>query len=126
MPRRRNKKKGKAPAEPEAQAKTTSAVPALGSDGDISNLAENLRRGIHSFLSSLRVDCRDTYAEHLQSLQKSLEAHLRSHYSSIQSDATWERILGWRPWHSTASARESVYMHMPVSVRLGISVGDVS
>ncbi|KAF8432627.1 hypothetical protein BGX38DRAFT_1333977 [Terfezia claveryi] len=122
MPRRRNKKKGKAPAGPVAAAhsKTTSVS---GSDGapaaDIKNLIENLKRGVRSFLRWLHADCKDSYAEHLHSLQRSLEAHLRNHYTEIRSNSTWEQILGWSPFHTTASARESVYMHMPVS---GMSV----
>ncbi|RPB24674.1 hypothetical protein L211DRAFT_867591 [Terfezia boudieri ATCC MYA-4762] len=111
MPRRRNKKKGKEPAGPVAAAHSKTA--------DINNLVENLKRGVHSFLSGLHADCKDSYVEHLHSLQRSLEAHLRNHYTAIQSDSTWEQILGWSPWHTTASARESVYMHMPVS---GMSV----
>ena len=115
MPRRRNKNKGNAPAGTAAPSKTASAVPAA----DRSNPVENLRHSVRSFLSSLRADCVETYSEHLETLQKSLEAHLRNHYTAIQSDATWNQILGWSPRHTTASAKASVCMHMPVS---GMSV----
>jgi len=129
MPSRLNKKKGKAPAGTKGNSRTTLAIPAIGTGGTSSHsaanpvppakpaatalpaadttLITNLRHGVRSFLSSLHANSSNTSVQ--WRLQRSLEAHLRNHYTSIQSDATWQHILGWPPWHSAASARESLH-----------------
>ena len=125
MPSRLNETQGKAPSRPRPGPSTIAsrstlrptflseipnlhdqAQPARASTGPLfttyttnpdSALVENLSRRIRSFLTSLFIANRTTYAEHLRPLQLSLETHLRNYYTSIKSDATWEHIFGWCP-----------------------------
>ncbi|RPB22325.1 hypothetical protein L211DRAFT_869325 [Terfezia boudieri ATCC MYA-4762] len=77
-------------------------------------LIENLSRCIRSFFTFLFIASPYTYTEHLRSLQLSLETHLRKHYTSIRSDATWERIFGWCPNRNPETAfEELLYLQIP-------------
>ncbi|KAF8418616.1 hypothetical protein EV426DRAFT_679526 [Tirmania nivea] len=105
-----------ASSESQAQLITNPAIPALPATASTGPrrttcitepdpaLIESLSCHIRSFFTSLFTASPYTYAEHLRSLQLSLEPHLRNHYSSIKSDATWERIFGWCPNHNTESS----------------------
>ena len=67
-------------------------------------LVKTLKTRVRSYLSSLYQDSPSTFACSFPNLRPWLEAHLRGHFTSIQSDDLWEEILGWRPLCSTESA----------------------
>ncbi|KAF8418150.1 hypothetical protein EV426DRAFT_620017 [Tirmania nivea] len=70
------------------------------------HLESTLKAQVCCFLSSLFRDSPHGYSHRVTSLQPYLEAHLRNHFTTIQSDQQWEQILGWRPLHTAESARE--------------------
>ncbi|KAF8419746.1 hypothetical protein EV426DRAFT_614644 [Tirmania nivea] len=72
----------------------------------LSYLESIIKARVRSFLSSLFRDNSYHYRHSLASLQSSLEAHLRNHFTSIGSDYQWEQILGWHPLHTAESARD--------------------
>ena len=82
---------------PVQNLRSTSCSPYGFPTGPDTLLVSTLTARVRSFLDSLYRDSPCAYSRiFTKYLQPSLEAHLRNHFFSLESDDLWEQILGWR------------------------------